>query len=288
MFKRKFRKGPRSSFRRHGRPLARVRRTWIESVIIDPCSPQQIPLLSNLDGCVTTRWEQVLVNNQVLQDQFSDRASVKRILGNLQVAFAVLQGATDPNDVYLRLATATGSLFVQLIKRPIDAAGQTELPPDIWNTSSVISGYSEAKALKTWWHHWNAYDAFSTEAGATTVDGTVNTFGIAPRLHICGTTDSACVTITDGTLDPVVGVRLDAECVACGSLDMSTVSLVGNNGALRTPRVWNFAFDVRKSIALREDEQLVLDFQFRTPNQQAYTDWEMIVSGGAIKTLLQF
>ena len=145
------------SFRRaRGAPLARKRRTWIQSVLLDPCEPEQVAICNPDDAaCCTTRFVQVIVENSVLQERFSDRATVRRILGNLQVIFDPdLEGAPTVDDQYTRLAAAYGSLFVQLIKRPINSNGDAELPPEIWNSTSVIEAYSESRALKTWWHHW--------------------------------------------------------------------------------------------------------------------------------------
>lgn len=302
MFKRRFRS--RRRFQRRGLPVARVRRTWIESAVIDPCNPLHIPILPNLDGCTTTRWEQVVVNNSLLQDKFSDRARVKRILGNLQILFNPnLPGAANPDEIYARLASAFGSLFCQLLVRPIDAAGQTELPPDIWNTSSVISGYSESKAKKTWWKHWWSNDAFSTDVGISTFQGAFQTYGVKHRFIDCADntvglwgqgTSPGDMTIGSSLPDclptqPVEPLELGGDCVACGEVDLAGAGVLSanNTGTLRAPHVWNFAFDVRKTIALREDEQLVLDFQARVP-QNFFTDFSFDVLGGGIKTLLQF
>jgi len=164
--------------------VAHVRRTWIQSLLLDPCEPHEFPLCNPPEVCCTTRFGIVLVDNQVLEDKFSDRASAVRILGNVLIGFDPdVSSGPSAGDIYARLAAASGDMFVQLLKRPIDATGAAELPPDIWDTSSVIDGFSESKAKKTWWHHWNAFDTF--EAGLGNGASTGNTPVFRPIFQDC-------------------------------------------------------------------------------------------------------
>lgn len=299
MFRRR-KKTFRRSFRPRGAPLARKRRTWIQSLLVDPCEPELVALCNPDDQtCCTTRFVQVVVENSLLQERFSDRATVRRILGNLQVEFNPdLAGAPDVDGQYARLAAAFGSLYVQLIKRSINSTGDAELPPEIWNSTSVIEGYSESRALKTWWHHWFSNDVFSLQLGANQV-AEFQQQSWAPSLDMCIAPVGACVTpesLTNGNGYTFAvngqhtdGFTLKGECVPCG--DPYNPSAVVNTGTLKLPRIWNFAFDIKKRIALREDEQLVLDFQFRSPFNSLIsggTNASIGVQAGGIKTLLEF
>lgn len=298
MFRRR-KKTFRRSFRPRGAPLARKRRTWIQSLLVDPCEPELVALCNPDDQtCCTTRFVQVVVENSLLQERFSDRATVRRILGNLQVEFNPdLAGAPDVDGQYARLAAAFGSLYVQLIKRSINSTGDAELPPEIWNSTSVIEGYSESRALKTWWHHWFSNDVFELELGAN--QAAVQTQWVwKPQLQMCLVPADACISpnqLTNGNGytwevngQHADGVILTGECTSCGEYNPSQVV---NTGKLKLPRIWNFAFDIKKRIALREDEQLVLDFQFRSPFNSLIsggTNASIGVQAGGIKTLLEF
>lgn len=287
--KRTFRRRP---FRR-GPPLARKRRTWIETVVVDPCNPLVVPFCPVDDGCCTTRWNQVVVDNAVLDQQFSDRATVRRILGNLQIwADPNIEAAPLPADQYARVAALYGSLFVQLLVRPTSAAGQAQLPPDIWDTTSSLSGYSESKAKKTWWHHWWSNDRFHLVEGASSAAGQMPVWKPALKDCVTGLVNQCitrdALTAGDGyTWNYTVpgGIELTGDCGGCEGLAWQGQN---NEGKLDFPRVWNFSFDVRKRIPLREDETLILDFQGRMPFSQFYDDGRFQVLGGAIKTLLEF
>lgn len=127
-FRRNYKRGKRPFGYRRRAPLARVKRTWVQSLLLDPCDPQTIPLCVDVEApCCTTRWEQVILDNAVLQSQFSDRARVVRIVGDVLIG---LDPAirSDAAENYNRLSAAYGSLYVQLIKRPISGAGNAELP----------------------------------------------------------------------------------------------------------------------------------------------------------------
>lgn len=268
-------------------------------MLIDNCDPQEVPLCSPDDEvCCTTRFVEVILENQVLQDKFSDRAAVRRILGNLQIGFNPdLAGAADVDEQYTRLSAAQGSLYVQLLVRPVNSNGDAELPPDIWNATSVIEGFSESKAKKTWWHHWNPFSGFRLQTGSTVVNP-YQPQGVFPRMVDCATQAiDQCVEpqdLTSGTgktwqTAPVPGgFNLSGECDDCGDpIDLSAGVFIGD---LHAPSHWNFQFDVKKRIALREDEQLILDFQFRSPFTSIIgpSAASLIVFGGGIKTLIEF
>jgi len=297
-FRPKFHRGSRSRS-----PVAHVRRTWIQSLLVDPCDPQLIPICDGNDGepgCCTTRWEQVLVDNQVLEDKFSDRATVVRSIGDVLIALDPRIGGISGGEVYTRLAAAAGSLYVQLIKRPVDKDGNSELPPDIWDSSSVIEAFSEGKAMKTWWHHWNPFDQFgfntSLFRGAFQTSAIQHEFqdcsgdtvglwgaGTAPGTMSIGSSAPDCIPDT-----PVEPLKLAGNCVECGEIDLFNAGVGSDTYVLRGLPAWRFKFDLKKHISLREDEQLSLDFQFRSQISLAFTDMQFQVFGGGIKTLMQF
>lgn len=267
----------------------------METLVVDPCNPLLIPLCEPLDGCCTTRWNQVILDNALLRTEFSDRAVVRRILGNMLIWFdPQIDQAVDVDEQYARLATSYGSLFCQLLVRPVNASGVAELPPDIWDTTSVLSGFSESKAKKTWWHHWSSNQNFGLVLGDNAADPQ-DMSAIRPKFEDCVTgLVNQCITrsqLTGGdgfTWDYTApgGIRLTGECVPCGSIDLTTRTA---HGQLAMPKNWLFTFDIKKRISLREDEQLILDFQGRMPFSQFFPgSGQFAVYGGGIKTLLEF
>jgi len=297
MFKRNYKRGKRPSNFRRRAPLAHVRRTWIQSRLLDPCSPDIIPLCLPQDSCCTTRFNYVVMTNSVLQSKFSDRAVVKRILANLLFGWDIRLGS-DCAENYNRMTAAGGVLYWQLIKRPIDRNGNTELPPEIWDSSSQIDGFSESKALKSGFHYWNPFDNFKLVSGS--FSGAQQTYGFQNKLTNCSG-DNACFGIvmdtgtgTGGALPtcddlvtpPVEGICLESDCAACGEFDAGVIT--DCHQQLSTPHSWNFKLDHRRGIALREDEDLVLDFQFRTFFNLAFTNGSLVGLAGGIKTLVQF
>jgi hypothetical protein len=200
-------------------------------------------------------------------------------------------------------------MYVQLIKRSIDRIGNVQLPPEIWDNLSVIDGFSESKAIHTWWHHWNSYDQFKIIPGATQsafaspnplsglkhrfVDGVTSaTSGLAGTLTGGTGTIGAVAIPAPGTVATVAvdALGLDADCVECGSIDFGANPVVFNSASLGTPRAWRFRINNKRRIKLREDEQLVLDFQFRQVYRKAgFADGgELLLLSGGIKSLITF
>lgn len=163
----------------------------------------------------------------------------------------------------------------------------------------MIEGYSESKAMKTWWHFWNPFDTFGLDV--MTPSGSMETSGLKHKFTECTTgvdaafygalsagtgTVGATLASTCTTGGAQTPMLLSAECVPCGSLDFG--QLQANGVKLGVPRAWRFHLDVKKRISLREDEQLNLDFQFRSPFSAIFNDGSIVMLLGGIKTLLEF
>jgi hypothetical protein len=291
--------------------LARVRRTWIQSQLFDPCNPGIVNVCPGQEEpvCCTTRILLKLLDNAFLQSEFSDQATVRRILGNVLIGWDTTTSATNPEEVYLNLAASSGDMYVQLLKRTIDGQGFTQLPPDIWDVGSVIDGYSESKAMHSWWHHWNAFDSFRTDLGSPFalqanpiqlsgfkhrfIDGVTSaTAGLGATLTGGTGTIGAVAIPAPGTVATVAvdALGLDADCDPCGQVDLSNAGILSQAGAIGTPRAWRFRINHKRPIRLREDEELVLDFQFRTnfPTVTNGKASDLLLLSGGIKSLIQF
>jgi len=219
------------------------------------------------------------VNQVILEDQFSDAASVKRIVGDL---FFNPIFETPPADfaanVSAQAAIGTYQAFVGLRKRDVNAQGA------VVNFSPLDDDddFGDAKWLRTWQHHQKTAiqlkGQLSTHSGAYPVyKPDVHTY-IVPGTPACNTLATGSGTIcieTTGTVD-------------CEECDHTTEAF---SAGVVSPAVWHWHIDWKRKRGcfLRENEELVLQFDFAHPQiaTLAAAEPHFEVFGG-IKTLMQY
>jgi len=272
MFRRRpFRR--RKSFSRK-RPLARVRRTWLTSMNALVCDPVEVPLGPCGEAPAPQKGRIILVDNSVLESSFSDRASVKRIVGDLW--FFPTYDGTDPFTC-LESLTAAGSFFPQMFMglRKL----QTNANGDVLSADPMVSDFdfSEAEWLRTWQHTW--FPRLSTKY---VFPYTVHSCGVAicPDVHTAGLLDNDFVDGT-GTINIETDCG-DPESVSCTAEQDDRCEAIA-----KYPDPWHVHFDIKKSIALREWEELGLDLEVVYSDASTLVNPRLQIVGG-IKCLLQF
>jgi len=255
----------RSKFRK--RPfrakLARRRKTW-QQFNIDPCNPVILEHCVPEDGCCTDKAALELLGNQQLQDLYSDRASVVRVLGDLW--FCPNMGTiTAPIDIREWLGwLGDAEHFLGLRRGEITSQQPTMPLADIWD--NAFDDLSEAQWMKTWQHLDRALNNFEYN-DATTLASTfgwqfpvsqadTHTF-VVPGTTGCNNfasgTGNICIETTD------VG---EFECVSCDQgFDQGAINFTGVK--LAAPRMWHVHLDVKKRIPLRENQGLYLVYNLR-------------------------
>ena len=276
---RRIRKG--RTFRR-GPPLARVRRTWFESLNIDPCEALVVPFCTPNDGCCTTLWKMVLLDKLALESQFNDRASVKRILGDLWLTVdPSLQNATSFGDQFNRLSQAFAHMFIGLRRGEQDQT-DTTLSPDIWANADMLA---DGQWMKTWQHIWNPFDQYVLHTGTNSAPINVN-LNIPvgtddTHTHILGV--ELCNTLSAGSGDICIETDHSVDCVPCPQ-EFPAAAFNWATNDIGTPRLWHVHFDIRKSIPMRENQELYMMFNGRSQTQ--FTDFNFLMYGN-FRTLVQ-
>lgn len=273
-----FRRTFRPRFRRFRRrkPVARVRRSWITSLVPTICQPLIVPL----PACVgenqfpTGMARIVLVDNNVLQSSFSDRAVVKRIVGDFW--FIPTYDGTDPSDCNDAFAAA-GNLFIQafagLRKVNVNNNGES------LTVTPLVSDFdfSESEWLKTWQHLW-APKAELIYVGAHDVKSCSS--AICPDVETTGLLDN---TFTDGTGT----INIETDCGDPIITECTSTQDPRCDGKVTFPPPWHLHLDIRKSIPMRENEHLGLELEFGYSNIATLVNPHIEVVGG-VKCLLQY
>lgn len=266
-FRRKFSRRFRRPFRR-GRPLAKVRRTWVTSFRKTLCDPTfEIPLVV-CEGPNALRM--VLLSSGLLESGFSDRATVKRIVGDLwiQPTYDGTDG-TCPGDV-IGVLTGFVQQFAGLIKTQVDASGDLMR----YYPLNTDFDFSEAEWLKTWQYMWIPNGELQY-----TPSTTFTNCAPCPDVHTTGAPDNI---FTEGTGTIDIETDCSGEPVTCASLQDPICRPTFN-----FLRYHHMHFDVKKSISLRENEELRLDFQWMYPGAGSVQNPRVQLFGG-IKCLVQY
>lgn len=279
-FRRRFKR--RFPLRRRGPPLARVRRNWLTSLVPTVCDPLEIPL----HGCPTEVHPEydlariVLVSQATLDSQYSDRAKLVRIVGDLWMNLTWDDTSpSTPIQQFIAAVSAYGQAFVGLRKYQVNGLGAV-LPVYPITFGGPADDYSDAQWYRTWQHMWIPTSEVTYLPQITTQNCGV---AICSDTHTTGLTDNIFVEGT-GT------INIETDCgepqtVECNSVQPDFVS---QNA--RFPIPWHLKLDVKKRIALRENEEIALEFQFMLPTALAggnLVNPRVQVFGG-IKSLLQF
>lgn len=295
-FRSKFRRPFRSKFRRRT-PLARVRRTWVSSFNRSICAPIDVacttvsPVITDPPQpelqCCSTGFTLVLVDQAVLDSQFSDRLTIKRVVGDLWIQPVMTATAENPdcNVLLGQFASGFHQAFVGLRryqKDPLGVTGENPyIPRPLSGATSLERDYdlSESQWRKTWQHSWTPDDGFISTNGG----GTFNmSFPVSCQdTHTSGALDNDFVDGT-GTINIVTDCN-PPDCVPCPQ-DLSTLALCGTSS--RSPRPWHLHIDVRKSIPLREDQEAAIQGECVFPFASANYIGELVMWGN-LRTLVQ-
>jgi len=266
--------------KRRGPPLARVRRTWFSSFLHNICDPVPLPLQSCLsEGDPENDLRIILVDQTTLQDQFSDRARVRRIVGDIWYYGTFLTPLQD-----LAAAIAADSALDTFqnftgLRKDETSFGQPFGTP--YEPMLNDFDFSEAEWIKTW--QTAQANVLDRSVGAASIAG-VN-FPVAESN--VSTTNAACVgqnNFVTGTGTICVETTTDVNCYNC-----ENTAVPINNVHGRAPRLHHFHIDHRRPIRLRENEQLMLQMAFLFPYIETLVANEpTLYFFGGIKTLLEF
>lgn len=273
-FRRKFR-AARPSFKRRGKPLARVRRTWVTSFEPTVCAPVEIPLLPCDDPVVPAQGRFVLCNNSILQSTFSDRARVVRIVGDLW--FIPLWFGTSPDDTCQNQFLAAFSFFCQafagLRRYEKNHAGEVLKVDPLGNDDD----YSEAQWMKTWQHIWQPRPTLHYTPTHTTKSCAAY---VCPDVHTSGILDNDFVNGT-GT------INIETDCGDPATQECTATQDDLCDYTTNYPAAWHLHLDIKKRISLREDQELALETSFIYGDTVSLVDPVVQVIGG-VKVLLEY
>lgn len=271
-FRRRFKRRFRRPFRR---PVARLRRTWVTSLVPTACQPLEVALqpcgeLSN--SSAQARF--ILLNSTLLEDKFSDRARIARIVGDLlfSVTWDDTVDATCAGN-FVGAISAFGQAFLALRRYQKNAAGfALTLDP-----LASDFDYSEGQWLKTWQHFWvpdielQVIPQHVTKSCAIAICSDTHTTG-AP---------SNILTEGSGTID------IETDCSVYGPVECEATQDTSCIQTVKFPRVWRQHFDIKKRIPVRENEEVAFELECMWPNASLLVNPRIQIMGG-IKLLLEY
>lgn len=307
-FKRRFSKGRRSSFRRRGQPIARKRVNWFNSYDNNLCSdldrftPCDDPEVDGEWSCCSPLAMLTLVNNSTLEQDYSDRARVVRMIGQLWLGLDLTQGIQDYGTLVfghvpataLEVAQATNtylSFFHALMRVGLwkTQIGHDDAGNQLFVGLNPISdfSYTEGQWKHVWEHAWTPQ---RTDGFAQLGPG----FFVPSGCCSVVTGEYSAPDILDGTTVPLTETALDiqTDCQPCAGNSPTDFALSDVTHGFKYPASWHLSWDRKFKIPLRENEQLMLSIGWRaTPNStvaQAQIRQPKLTVFGGIRTLLQF
>lgn len=252
----------RRPFRKRGPGVARKRRNWSQ-FFIDPCAPLSVPQCQAEDGCCDELVKLVLLSNQELQDLYSDRCTVVRLLGDLwfQPIFGTVTSAEDIRSWNLYLASRQS--FLGLRKGEISSIDQTA-SFNVFDTSAH-DDLSEGRWRKT----WQFFDNPSHQTHFDLGSNLASSFDLnipASDVHTTGSTipgAKACSSLASGSGQICIDTSID--CQACPQ-GINQGSINWTSGGATGPRAWHVHLDVKKRWPMRENEELYMMYNNRSYN----------------------
>jgi len=237
--------------------MARKRRTWIQ-MNIDPCEPIELDHCVNNDGCCTNKAGLELVGQTTLQDKFSDRCSVRRILGDLwfQPRLGTVTGVADivPWLQYLSEVQE----FLGLRVGEVNSQSATAPLYDIWDPA--FDDLSEGQWKKTWQRYNELANVFGSGANnALSFDLNLP----ASDVHTTGSTipgAKSCSTLASGSGSICIDTSIDCETCPQG-IDANAITYTYAQAS--SPRAWHVHIDFKRRIPLRENQVLYLVYNSR-------------------------
>jgi len=280
--KRRFRSRGSRSFRA---PLARKRRTWV-TALRSGCAFQNIPWNASTESCETV-FKLVLFDNALLEGGFSDRCTIRRIIGDIWF-YPTLDyaRATTPEQLYILLSTEGNQfMHVGLLNADVtrDAAGNLTTG-NVFPWSSDFD-YSEAQWLKTWQHNWAVTDNQTGYTLTNRASDLTREFPVyKPDVHtwlVPGT--AACNELVSGSGLICIETTGEVECEPCeqpGGFESESLQV-------SVPKKWGLHLDIKKRISMRENNELYLNCDWAIPDTVVPDDgWTMGVYT-ALKILVE-
>lgn len=259
-----FRKRTRRFSRRFRAPVARKRRTWVQALNIDPCQFLELDHCQPNDGCCTDKAGIELLGQTTLQDQFSDRAVVRRVLGDLWFSqnAGTITSAEDVMSWNLWLAQV--QQFLGLRVGEVNSQNVTAPLYDVWATN--FDDLAEGQWKKTWQHMGDARAQISLGANlASSFDLNIP----ASDVHTTGSTipgAKACSSLASGSGQICIDTSID--CQACPQ-GLNANAINWSTAQSFTPASWHVHVDVRRRIPLRENQLLYMIYNERHFGGQA-------------------
>jgi len=241
--------------------VARKRRNWSQ-FSIDPCDPLVVPQCELNDVlCCTELAKFVLLSNQELQDLYSDRCTVVRLLGDLwfQPVFGTV---TSPADVRAWMSyLGDRQSFLGLRSGEISSI-DASASFDIFDTTNH-DDLSEGRWRKTWQMWDSAMQRFEQNDG-TNLDSSFDLNLPVADVHTTGSTipgAKSCSSLTSGSGFICIDSSIDCEACPQG-INTGSINWSGTN--IKGPRPWHVHLDVKKRFPMRENQELYLMYNNRS------------------------
>lgn len=227
-----------------------------------------MPFCERIEGCCTELSKIILLSNQELQDLYSDRATVVRLLGDLW--FYPNNGSISsiPDLLGWEAYVSQAQCFLGLRSGEISSQDQTATF-DIWDQAH--DDLSEGRWRKTWQHLFTLTPQFM--AGVNQ-DSSFDLNLPVGDTHTTGSTipgAKACSSLASGSGQ--ICIDTDIECEACPQgITAGQIQFSSTGG--RHPGPWHVHLDVRKRFPMRENQELYLMFNARHYATSAPTNVE--------------
>lgn len=210
-----------------------------------------------------TRFKLTLFDQATLQNTFSDRARVVRILGSIHYLWQLTSiGPGDTADALSSLLSTTLQLFSGLRVDDVNSDGQTQS----FRPIEAIQDYTEARWLRTWEKWWYPSDGLRYGANGTVQGGfngcCPNVTGNIPAIHT-GTAegDTTGADIASGTGHWTTWANAGTIQTDCAPCEVPTTynNVTTDAGVTKSyPQPYRQRLALRKRIPMREDQQLDL------------------------------
>jgi len=301
-----FRKKFRKFSRRRRQPLARKRVDWFKSYDNNLCQgPDVFPGCKEESAeavCCTSLGMLTLVANSSLQQEYSDRARVVRMIGQLWMQLDFTQTIIDYATVLLGHPPATAleeceasEVYLSFVKAYMRVGlwktqvGHDDAGNEIFVGLNPMTDftYTEGQWKHVWEHAWNPVRKdISSHSGP----GFFTNSGCCPVV----TGEYSAPDILDGTTVPFTETALDiqTDCQPCAGTPPNDFQALSCSHEFTYPGAWHLSWDKKFKIPLRENERLMLSIGWR-----AYPATSVALTGiqqpdlqvfGGIRTLLQF
>lgn len=294
---RRFPRGRRMATRTAVARKADKRFTWVDC-LTSACEPTFVDYFPQTQEVCTQVVKYVLLDNQVLQDKFSDQATVVALRGYM--SFLPVP-KFDPDPLVNAAWTAELGLASAMGLRKVDI---TQAQPN-GDTYDLIVGddWTESRQRRTWEHHaWPKGDVFSVRGSIAGGRAGVCS-NVSGKFKDCIDEEEVCiepVALTDGsgytwqlvgpggTHDPVT---YDVS-TNCQLIDETQDNIAMDyTTSLKTLQPWKWNLTGRQHYKLVEDEQLTLQqtiAPFTVGNTPAVDMFAGYYWYARVKALLQF